>query len=130
LNAVYTANCKRSASYEQEIENKHPGDEGERKCGLQAHPRSAVSEDGGGEEVVSDLELRSISSGGEAVMTPLDTREASQFLKRSPAAVRNMVLRRIIPYRKVSGRLMFIQEELEEWIKRCPGVSIDDLEAE
>jgi hypothetical protein len=63
-------------------------------------------------------------------MDPLDTREANQFFKRSPAAVRNMVLRREIPFRKVPGRLIFLREELEEMIRRSPGVTIDDLKAE
>ena len=61
-------------------------------------------------------------------MEPWDTKQAGQFLKRSPAAVRNMVLRRIIPHRKVAGRLIFIRKELEEWVRRSPGVSIKDLE--
>jgi hypothetical protein len=60
-------------------------------------------------------------------MEPLDTREAGRFLKRSPAAVRNMVHRQVIPYRKVSGRLIFIREELEEWVRMSPGVSLDEL---
>jgi len=61
-------------------------------------------------------------------VTPLDTREAGDFLRKSPAAVRNLVMRKIIPFRKVGGRLLFIREELEQWILRSPGVRIDDLE--
>jgi len=58
----------------------------------------------------------------------LNTTEAADFLRKSPAAVRNLVMRKMIPFRKVGGRLLFIKEELEQWIKGCPGVRIEDLE--
>jgi len=64
------------------------------------------------------------------MMEPLNTKEAGQFLRRSPAAIRNMVLRRVIPHRKVAGRLIFLREELEEWVRRSPGLTIDDIEVE
>ena len=63
-------------------------------------------------------------------MECLNTKEAGDLLRRSPAAIRNMVLRRSIPFRKVSGRLVFLREELEEMVRRSRGVSITDLEAE
>jgi len=58
------------------------------------------------------------------------TAEASRFIKRSPAALRNLVLRRAIPYRKPGGRLLFIKSELEAWVQDAPGVSMDDIERE
>jgi len=58
------------------------------------------------------------------------TAEASRFIKRSPAAIRNLVLRRMIPYRKPGGRLMFIKSELEQWIMNAPGVSMDEIQKE
>ena len=61
-------------------------------------------------------------------MINLNTTEAATFLRRSPAAVRNLVLRRMIPFRKCGGRLVFIREELERWIRESPGVRIEDLE--
>jgi len=63
-------------------------------------------------------------------MECLDTRGAGRLVKRSPAAIRNLVMRKEIPFRKVGGRLIFIREELEEWIRNCPGMSLDDLKAE
>jgi len=63
-------------------------------------------------------------------MECLNTIEAGDLLRKSPAAVRNLVMRKAIPFRKVGGRLVFIREELEEWIRRSPGVTIDDLKAE
>jgi excisionase family DNA binding protein len=60
----------------------------------------------------------------------LSTTEAADLLRRSPAAVRNLVMRRAIPYRKPGGRLVFLKEELERWIRESPGVKIDDLRDE
>lgn len=61
-------------------------------------------------------------------MTPLNTTEAADFLRKSQAAIRNLVMRRMIPHRKCGGRLLFIKEELELWIRESPGVRIEDLE--
>ena len=62
------------------------------------------------------------------MMECLNTIEAGDLLRKSPAAVRNLVMRKAIPFRKVAGRLIFIRKELEEWVRRSPGVSIKDLE--
>jgi len=56
-----------------------------------------------------------------------NTKEAGEFLKRSPAAIRNLVLRRRIPYRKLAGRLIFLRNEIEEWIHEAPGLTFEDL---
>ena len=49
------------------------------------------------------------------------------FLRRSPGAIRNLVLRRRIPYRKLAGRLVFLYDEIVEWIEKAPGVRLKDL---
>jgi len=56
-----------------------------------------------------------------------DTVQVAEFLNRSPAAVRNLVLRRVIPYRKVAGRLTFLRREIVQWIESSPGVALQDL---
>lgn len=48
----------------------------------------------------------------------------------TPAAVRNLVLRRKIPYRKPAGRLIFVRNEIREWIKLAPGLKLDEVENE
>ncbi len=58
----------------------------------------------------------------------LYTDDLSEFLGRSSGAIRNLVMRRAIPYRKVGGRLMFIKSEIKEWIENSPGVRLQDLE--
>ncbi len=59
----------------------------------------------------------------------LNINECSKFLGRSPAAVRNLVLRRRIPFRKPSGRLLFSIKELRDWIETSPGVGIEEIKS-
>jgi predicted DNA-binding transcriptional regulator AlpA len=54
--------------------------------------------------------------------------ECAEFLGRSQSAVRNLVLRRQIPFRHVAGRLVFFPDEIDRWIRKAPGVSLEDLE--
>jgi hypothetical protein len=59
----------------------------------------------------------------------LSTEEVGALIGRSPGALRNLVLRRQIPFRKPGGRLMFLRREILEWIEGAPGLRIDDLKA-
>ena len=58
----------------------------------------------------------------------LSVKELSGYLKRSEGAVRNLVLRRKIPFRKPGGRLLFDRSQIDMWIKQSEGVGIEDLE--
>jgi hypothetical protein len=58
----------------------------------------------------------------------LDTFETAQYLRRSPGAIRNLVLRRAIPFRKVAGRLVFLRCEIEEFVKNSPGLKLEDMD--
>ena len=58
----------------------------------------------------------------------LSTKECAELIGRSSGAVRNLVLRRRIPFRKPGGRLLFLRAEIEKWIERSPGIKIEDLE--
>jgi hypothetical protein len=57
----------------------------------------------------------------------LNTFEVASLLGRSPAAIRNLVLRRAIPFRKVAGRLLFLRDEIGVWIKNSPGLNFEFL---
>lgn len=59
----------------------------------------------------------------------LNTAEVGELIGRSPAAIRNLVLRRAIPYRKVAGRLVFLRDEIKIWIEGAPGVRLEDLDS-
>ena len=45
----------------------------------------------------------------------------------TPAAVRNLVARRKIPFRKPGGRLIFIKSEIDGWIRDSSGVKLDQI---
>ena len=57
----------------------------------------------------------------------LNTEEVGALIGRSPGAVRNLVLRRQIPFRKPGGRLMFLRREILEWIEGAPGLRVSEL---
>ena len=63
----------------------------------------------------------------DAVKKYLTTDDCAQFIGRSAGAVRNLVLRRAIPYRKPGGRLVFLKSELEAWIDQAPGKRIEEF---
>ena len=54
-------------------------------------------------------------------------KKTSEYLDRSEGAVRNLVLRRKIPFRKVGGRLMFIEQEIATWADNSPVVKLSDM---
>ena len=60
----------------------------------------------------------------------LNTKQVADLLNRSSGAVRNLVLRRAIPFRKVGGRLVFLREEVETWINQSPGMTLSEFEKE
>jgi excisionase family DNA binding protein len=57
----------------------------------------------------------------------MNCEEAARYLGRTQGALRNLVHRRIIPYRKPAGRLMFLRSELRRWVLEAPGISYDEL---
>jgi excisionase family DNA binding protein len=44
--------------------------------------------------------------------------EVSRYIVKSKGAVRNLVLRRAIPFHKPGGRLLFDRMEIDEWVKQ------------
>jgi excisionase family DNA binding protein len=57
----------------------------------------------------------------------LDILEAAVVLGRSENAVRRMVERRQIPYRKSGRRVLFLESELRMFIETLPGLSLENL---
>jgi hypothetical protein len=53
--------------------------------------------------------------------------DLSKLIGRSPGAIRNLVLRRRIPFRKPAGRLLFLAEEIDRWIDQAEGVKLEDI---
>jgi hypothetical protein len=54
--------------------------------------------------------------------------ELASYIRRSPGAIRNLVLRRKIPFRKPMGRLLFIKREIDEWVKMSEGISLQEIQ--
>lgn len=59
-----------------------------------------------------------------------DVNQLSREIHRTPAAIRNLCLRRKIPFRKPAGRLVFVVEEIRQWVDRAAGLRLEDLDEE
>jgi excisionase family DNA binding protein len=57
----------------------------------------------------------------------LDVPETAAMLGRSENAIRRMVERRQIPYRKSGRRVLFVESELKAFIEALPGLPLEDL---
>jgi predicted DNA-binding transcriptional regulator AlpA len=57
----------------------------------------------------------------------LSTNEVSEKIGRTPGAVRNLVYRKRIPYRKPAGKLVFLRKEIEQWIENTNGLNGGDI---
>ena len=68
-----------------------------------------------------------MEASGKPTERYLTVDQIGNYLKRSPGAIRNLVLRRKIPFRKPGGRLLFDREEIDNWIKNSEGVCLDEL---
>jgi hypothetical protein len=53
--------------------------------------------------------------------------QCAELIGRSPSAIRNLCMRRKIPYRKAGGRLLFLDHEIEGWIELGEGISLEEL---
>ena len=56
----------------------------------------------------------------------MNTAEVANYLRKSPGAIRNLVLRRRIPFRKLAGRLLFRKSEINAWIDRSTGLRLEN----
>ena len=59
----------------------------------------------------------------------LDIASASQLLGCSQKMLRARVARRIVPFRKFAGRIVFRRAELEQFIDGLPGVTVAQAQA-
>jgi hypothetical protein len=57
----------------------------------------------------------------------LNTNQCAELILRTPGSVRRLAAMGKIPFRKVSGRLMFPLDEIEKWINSGPGKTIDGI---
>jgi hypothetical protein len=57
----------------------------------------------------------------------LNTHECGEMLGRTDNAIRRLVMRGIIPYRKIGGKLVFLENELLEFIENSPGKKAEEI---
>lgn len=57
----------------------------------------------------------------------LNSEEIGEVIGRTPAAVRNLVKRRKIPFRKPAGRLIFLRSEIQAWIENAEGLHLEEI---
>lgn len=72
---------------------------------------------------------RSISRQSTPQTQVLDVVEAANLLGTTPKAVRQRVARRTLPFRKLGGRIIFLKEQLEEFVRDLPGCSVEEAQA-
>ena len=58
----------------------------------------------------------------------LDVRGAAELLGCTPKAIRKRVERRMIPFRRWGGRLVFRTTELESFIAALPGCTLEEAQ--
>ena len=56
----------------------------------------------------------------------LSVKEAAAFLGMTQDALRARIKRRVVPFRRLGGRVMLLRSELEQYIARLPGVDTDE----
>ena len=56
----------------------------------------------------------------------LDVRCGSLFLGWSEKRTRGLIARRLIPFRRQSGRIILLRAELETWLSGLEGCSLDE----
>ncbi|NOS82767.1 MAG: helix-turn-helix domain-containing protein [Nitrospira sp.] len=59
----------------------------------------------------------------------LDVRCGSLFLGWSEKRTRGMIARRLIPFRKIGGRIVFLRDELQQWLATLDGCSLGEARA-
>ena len=61
--------------------------------------------------------------------TTKDVAALAAMLGTSEGKIRSAVARGLLPYRRWGGRIVFLTAEVEQFLGRLPGVSVDDAVA-
>jgi excisionase family DNA binding protein len=60
----------------------------------------------------------------------LTVHECAAVLGRTESALRNLCMRRKIPFRKPGGRRMFLSTEIEEWVEQAEGLKLNEIKSD
>jgi hypothetical protein len=58
----------------------------------------------------------------------LDVHACAGLLGTSPRAIRGLIAKRIIPHRRLAGRIIFIRSEVETWLAYLDGCTLAEAE--
>jgi hypothetical protein len=58
-----------------------------------------------------------------------DVAGVAAFLGESEKAVRSQIARGLLPHRRLGGRIVVLTDELTEYLRRLPGVTVDQAVA-
>jgi hypothetical protein len=56
----------------------------------------------------------------------MDVATAASFIGVTPKAIRGQVTRRLIPFRRLGGRIVFIRREIETWLTSLEGCPVEE----
>lgn len=56
----------------------------------------------------------------------LGVRECAAFLGGTEKHMRGLIARRLIPFRRLGGRIIFLRAEVEAWLENLPGCTADE----
>ncbi len=56
----------------------------------------------------------------------LDVHMAAELIGTTEKLIRSRVARRLIPFHRLSGRVVFMRDELLEYHRRLPGCGVDE----
>lgn len=58
----------------------------------------------------------------------MDTKQAGEYIGRSESAIRVLVHRRRIPFKKIAGRLYFFKSQIDKWAEQSPGLDLEEVD--
>lgn len=59
----------------------------------------------------------------------LDVRTAAVFVGITEKSLRGMISRRLVPFKKLNGRIVLMRAELSAWLQGLDGCSLDEARA-
>jgi hypothetical protein len=59
----------------------------------------------------------------------LDVRTGTAFIGGTEKYMRGLVARRLIPFRRLGGRIVFVRSELEQWLLSLEGCTVEEARA-
>jgi hypothetical protein len=59
----------------------------------------------------------------------LDVRSAAALVGTTEKTLRAMIDRRLVPFRRLNSRIIFLRAELQQWLSTLDGCNVDEAQA-